>query len=146
MFPRVIWAKEARIIWRQHTHTCTRIMVHSCYGKTFECNPTWWQSKKAPGHLQTQINCFFLRLPAPRETRARLNVRSRPSDFAGPGSDLEDDDDDLLDDDEDPELGSDLSLNDLWSFYASKLLVKVRRRRTATDISFSNSKAQTEIK
>ncbi|XP_072245941.1 uncharacterized protein [Leuresthes tenuis] len=51
--------------------------------------------------------------PAPRERRARLNVRSRPSDFAGPASDLEDDDDDLLDDDEDPELGSDLSLNDL---------------------------------
>ncbi|KAM4547659.1 uncharacterized protein PAE49_016246 [Odontesthes bonariensis] len=51
--------------------------------------------------------------PAPRETRARLNVRSRPSDFAGPGSDLDDDDDLLDDDDENPELGSDLSLNDL---------------------------------
>lgn len=50
----------------------------------------------------------------------RLSVQSRRSDFAGPGSDLEEDDDDdddddndLLDDDVNPDLGSDLSLDDL---------------------------------
>ncbi|XP_078141869.1 uncharacterized protein LOC139908786 [Centroberyx gerrardi] len=49
--------------------------------------------------------------------RVRLSTQSRRSDFAGPGSDLEedddDDDDDLLDDDVNLGLGSDLSLNDL---------------------------------
>nr|XP_054590425.1 general vesicular transport factor p115 [Nothobranchius furzeri] len=60
--------------------------------------------------------------PAP-QPRARLSIRSRPSDFTGPDSDVEshhdnrDEDDYLLDDDDDdddnPELGSDLSLNDL---------------------------------
>ncbi|XP_028259491.1 trichohyalin isoform X2 [Parambassis ranga] len=52
-----------------------------------------------------------------QKPRVRLSVQSRRSDFAGAGSDLEDDDnegDDLLDDDDvDPDLGSDLSLNDL---------------------------------
>ncbi|XP_047443042.1 coiled-coil domain-containing protein 102A [Mugil cephalus] len=53
-----------------------------------------------------------------QKPRVRLSVQSRRSDFAGPGSDLEDDDenngDDLLDDDDaDPDLGSDLSLDDL---------------------------------
>ena len=45
----------------------------------------------------------------------RLSVQSRRSEFAGPGSDLEDDDDDNDDllDDVNPDLGSDLSLNDL---------------------------------
>nr|XP_046247425.1 uncharacterized protein LOC124060460 isoform X2 [Scatophagus argus] len=48
--------------------------------------------------------------------RVRLSVQSRRSDFAGPGSDLEDDDDnhdDELDDEVNPDLGSDLSLDDL---------------------------------
>lgn len=55
-----------------------------------------------------------------QKPRVRLSVQSRRSDFAGPGSDLEDDDDDddhdgddLLDDDVNPDLGSDLSLDDL---------------------------------
>ncbi|XP_058494616.1 uncharacterized protein LOC131465756 [Solea solea] len=55
-----------------------------------------------------------------QKPRVRLSVQSRRSDFAGPGSDLEDVDDDedddrncLLDDDLNPDLGSDLSLNDL---------------------------------
>nr|XP_019936850.1 PREDICTED: caspase recruitment domain-containing protein 14-like [Paralichthys olivaceus] len=54
-----------------------------------------------------------------QKPHARLSVQSRRSDFACPGSDLEDDDDvggdgeDLLDDDVDLDLGSDLSLNDL---------------------------------
>ncbi|XP_040896596.1 general vesicular transport factor p115 isoform X2 [Toxotes jaculatrix] len=56
-----------------------------------------------------------------QKPRVRLSVQSRRSDFAGPGSDLEDGDDDdddddgddLLDDDVNPDLGSDLSLNDL---------------------------------
>ena len=44
----------------------------------------------------------------------RLSVQSTRSDFAGPGSDLEDDDgDDLLDEDVHPDLESDLSLADL---------------------------------
>ncbi|XP_068449168.1 general vesicular transport factor p115 [Clinocottus analis] len=60
--------------------------------------------------------------PAPHQKpRVRLSVQSRRSDFAGPGSDLEeeeeeeecDDDDDLLDEDLNPDLGSDLSLDDL---------------------------------
>ncbi|TNN38387.1 hypothetical protein EYF80_051453 [Liparis tanakae] len=58
--------------------------------------------------------------PAPHQKpRVRLSVQSRRSDFAGPGSDLEegDDDDDegddLLDEDAIPDLGSDLSLDDL---------------------------------
>lgn len=41
---------------------------------------------------------------------------SHPREFAVPGSDVEDDDDDgddFLDDDVNPELGSDLSFNDL---------------------------------
>ncbi|XP_024859712.1 cingulin [Kryptolebias marmoratus] len=57
--------------------------------------------------------------PAP-QPRARLSIQSRPSEFAAPGSDVEDHDDsdadDLLDDDDDEgdlELGSNLSLNDL---------------------------------
>ncbi|XP_073332792.1 uncharacterized protein [Pagrus major] len=51
-----------------------------------------------------------------QKPRVRLSVQSRRSDFAGPASDLEDDDDDnddLLDDDVNPDLGSDLSLDDL---------------------------------
>uniref|UniRef100_A0A3Q1EEX1 Trichohyalin-like n=1 Tax=Acanthochromis polyacanthus TaxID=80966 RepID=A0A3Q1EEX1_9TELE len=52
-----------------------------------------------------------------QKPRVRLSVQSRRSHFAGPGSDLEDDDDedggDLLDDDVNPDLGSDISLNDL---------------------------------
>ncbi|GAA6222360.1 early endosome antigen 1-like [Lates japonicus] len=54
-----------------------------------------------------------------QKPRVRLSVQSRRSDFAGPGSDLEDGDDDddgddLLDlGDVNPDLGSDLSLNDL---------------------------------
>ncbi|XP_078115502.1 uncharacterized protein LOC144523655 [Sander vitreus] len=52
-----------------------------------------------------------------QKPRVRLSVQSRRSDFAGPGSDLEDDDDndgdDLLDEDVNPDFGSDLSLNDL---------------------------------
>ncbi|XP_033476546.2 uncharacterized protein LOC117253302 [Epinephelus lanceolatus] len=54
-----------------------------------------------------------------QKPRVRLSVQSRRSDFAGPGSDLEDDDDndddgdDLLGEDVNPDLGSDLSLNDL---------------------------------
>ncbi|KAL3047518.1 hypothetical protein OYC64_021673 [Pagothenia borchgrevinki] len=49
-----------------------------------------------------------------REPRVRLSVQSTRSDFAGPGSDLEDDDgDDLLDEDVHPDLDSDLSLADL---------------------------------
>uniref|UniRef100_A0A8P4KAU1 Epidermal growth factor receptor pathway substrate 15 n=1 Tax=Dicentrarchus labrax TaxID=13489 RepID=A0A8P4KAU1_DICLA len=57
-----------------------------------------------------------------QKPRVRLSVQSRRSDFAGPGSDLEEDDDDdddddeggdLLDDDVNPDLGSDLSLDDL---------------------------------
>ncbi|XP_054458910.1 dynactin subunit 1 [Anoplopoma fimbria] len=50
-----------------------------------------------------------------QKPRVRLSVQSRRSDFAGPGSDLEDDDndDDLLDEDVNPDLGSDLSLDDL---------------------------------
>ncbi|KAM6939328.1 uncharacterized protein PEZ65_005404 [Lycodopsis pacificus] len=56
--------------------------------------------------------------PAPHQKpRVRLSVQSRRSDFAGPGSDLEDDDDDdgddLLDEDVNADLGSDLSLDDL---------------------------------
>ncbi|XP_069006159.1 GRB10-interacting GYF protein 2 isoform X2 [Embiotoca jacksoni] len=59
--------------------------------------------------------------PAPKQKpQVRLSVQSRRSDFAGPGSDLEEeeddddnDEDDLLDDDVNPDLGSDLSLNDL---------------------------------
>ncbi|MEQ2294497.1 hypothetical protein AMECASPLE_004607 [Ameca splendens] len=51
--------------------------------------------------------------PAPHR-RAPPSVHSTPSDFAGPGSDVEDDSDDLLDDvDENAELESDLSLKDL---------------------------------
>ncbi|XP_033936557.1 uncharacterized protein [Pseudochaenichthys georgianus] len=50
-----------------------------------------------------------------QEPRVRLSVQSTRSDFAGPGSDLEDDDDgdDLLDEDVHPDLESDLSLADL---------------------------------
>ncbi|KAK5869993.1 hypothetical protein PBY51_024664 [Eleginops maclovinus] len=51
-----------------------------------------------------------------QEPRVRLSVQSRRSNFAGPGSDLEDDDDDgddLLDEDVNPDLESDLSLDDL---------------------------------
>ncbi|XP_039985421.1 centrosomal protein of 112 kDa [Xiphias gladius] len=55
-----------------------------------------------------------------QKPRVRLSVQSRRSNFAGPGSDLEDGDDvnnddgdDLLDDDVSPDLGSDLSFNDL---------------------------------
>ncbi|XP_030289141.1 E3 ubiquitin-protein ligase BRE1A isoform X1 [Sparus aurata] len=51
-----------------------------------------------------------------QKPRVRLSVQSRRSDFAGPASDLEDDDDDnddLLNDDVNPDLGSDLSLDDL---------------------------------
>ncbi|KAE8294377.1 hypothetical protein D5F01_LYC07330 [Larimichthys crocea] len=53
-----------------------------------------------------------------QKPRVRLSVQSRRSDFAGPGSDLEDDDDDddgedFLGDDANPDLGSDLSLDDL---------------------------------
>ncbi|XP_076582384.1 uncharacterized protein LOC143318201 isoform X2 [Chaetodon auriga] len=51
-----------------------------------------------------------------QKPRVRLSVQSRRSDFAGPGSDQEDDDDnndDFLDDDVNPDLGSDLSLDDL---------------------------------
>ncbi|XP_074492024.1 uncharacterized protein LOC141768039 [Sebastes fasciatus] len=54
-----------------------------------------------------------------QKPRVRLSVQSRRSDFAGPGSDLEDDDDnddegdDLLDEEVNPDLGSDLSLDDL---------------------------------
>ncbi|XP_068558489.1 general vesicular transport factor p115 [Cebidichthys violaceus] len=56
--------------------------------------------------------------PAPHQKpRVRLSIQSRRSDFAGPGSDLEDDDDDdgddLLDEDVNADLGSDLSLDDL---------------------------------
>lgn len=51
--------------------------------------------------------------PAPSR-RARPSVQSTPSEFAVPGSDLEDNCDDPLDDvDDDPELESDLSLSDL---------------------------------
>lgn len=65
-----------------------------------------------------QINTsVFSSLPA-QQLRRRLSVQFTPSEFAVPGSDVEDhvdsDGDDLLDDDvDDPELGSDLSLNDL---------------------------------
>ncbi|KAI3368941.1 hypothetical protein L3Q82_025908 [Scortum barcoo] len=59
-----------------------------------------------------------------QKPRVRLSVQSRRSDFAGPRSDLEEDDDeeddnddddgdDLLDDDVNPDVESDLSLNDL---------------------------------
>ncbi|XP_038572286.1 dynactin subunit 1 isoform X1 [Micropterus salmoides] len=49
-----------------------------------------------------------------QKPRVRLSVQSRRSDFAGPESDLEDDDDDdPLDDDVNPDLVSDLSLDDL---------------------------------
>ncbi|KAM7388498.1 hypothetical protein PAMP_024668 [Pampus punctatissimus] len=53
-----------------------------------------------------------------QKPRVRLSVQSRRSNFAGPGTDPEeedddDDDDDLLEDDLNPDLGSDLSLNDL---------------------------------
>ncbi|XP_059196938.1 uncharacterized protein LOC131977573 [Centropristis striata] len=53
-----------------------------------------------------------------QKPRVRLSVQSRRSDFAGPGSDVEEDDDDvdgddLLDEDVNPDLGSDLSLDDL---------------------------------
>ncbi|TDH08347.1 hypothetical protein EPR50_G00096530 [Perca flavescens] len=54
-----------------------------------------------------------------QKPRVRLSVQSRRSNFASPGSDLEDDDDhdgdgdDLLDEDVNPDFGSDLSLNDL---------------------------------
>ncbi|XP_068599536.1 coiled-coil domain-containing protein 159 [Brachionichthys hirsutus] len=54
--------------------------------------------------------------PAPHQKPpVRLSVQSRRSDFAGPGSDLEDDDDDDNDNDNylNPDLGSDLSLGDL---------------------------------
>ncbi|XP_056271532.1 fas-binding factor 1 homolog [Pseudoliparis swirei] len=56
--------------------------------------------------------------PAPHQKpRVRLSVQSRRSDFAGPGSDLEEGDDDegddRLDEDVSPDLGSDLSLDDL---------------------------------
>ncbi|XP_034085718.1 BICD family-like cargo adapter 1 [Gymnodraco acuticeps] len=47
-----------------------------------------------------------------QEPRVRLSVQSTRSDFAGPGSDL-DDGDDLLDEDVHPDLESDLSLADL---------------------------------
>ncbi|XP_035032101.1 nuclear matrix constituent protein 1 isoform X1 [Hippoglossus stenolepis] len=56
----------------------------------------------------------------PQKPHVRLSVQSRRSDFACPGSDLEDDDndeggdeEDLLDYNVDPDLASDLSLNDL---------------------------------
>lgn len=39
MFPRVILAHEAGLIWRLYPHMHTLIVVHSCYGKTFECLP-----------------------------------------------------------------------------------------------------------
>ncbi|XP_029988185.1 uncharacterized protein LOC115418031 [Sphaeramia orbicularis] len=60
-----------------------------------------------------------------QKPRVRLSVQSRRSNFDGLGTDLEEDDDgdecddgdegddDLLDDDVNPDLGSDLSLNDL---------------------------------
>ncbi|XP_034036278.1 myosin heavy chain, non-muscle [Thalassophryne amazonica] len=53
-----------------------------------------------------------------QKPRARLSIQSRRSDFAGLGSDQEEDDgendgDDLFDDDVNPDSGSDLSLNDL---------------------------------
>ncbi|XP_032380986.1 uncharacterized protein LOC116695053 [Etheostoma spectabile] len=54
-----------------------------------------------------------------QKPRVRLSVQSRRSDFAGSGSDLEEEDgnegdgDDLLDEDLNPDFGSDLSLNDL---------------------------------
>ncbi|XP_039666688.1 general vesicular transport factor p115 isoform X1 [Perca fluviatilis] len=60
-----------------------------------------------------------------QKPRVRLSVQSRRSNFASPGSDLEDDNDDdddddgdgdgddLLDEDVNPDFGSDLSLNDL---------------------------------
>ncbi|XP_053177626.1 cingulin-like protein 1 [Scomber japonicus] len=51
-----------------------------------------------------------------QKPRVRLSVQSRRSDFAGPGTDPEEEeeeDDDLLDEDLNPDLGSDLSLNDL---------------------------------
>ncbi|XP_068174685.1 trichohyalin isoform X2 [Antennarius striatus] len=56
------------------------------------------------------------REPAPHQPPVRLSVQSRRSDFAGPGSDLEEDDDDDDDDNDNylnPDLGSDLSLGDL---------------------------------
>ncbi|XP_044056769.1 NF-kappa-B essential modulator [Siniperca chuatsi] len=53
-----------------------------------------------------------------QKPQVRLSVQSRRSNFSGPGSDLEDDEDnddgdDLLDDDVNPDLRSDLSLDDL---------------------------------
>ncbi|KAM9761299.1 uncharacterized protein ACNS7B_003779 isoform 2-T5 [Menidia menidia] len=55
--------------------------------------------------------------PAIQERGRHLSVQSRPSSFAGPASDLEDDDDndsdDLLDDRLNPESGSELCLDDL---------------------------------
>ncbi|KAM7410268.1 hypothetical protein PAMA_001622 [Pampus argenteus] len=50
-----------------------------------------------------------------QKPRVRLSVQSRRSNFAGPGTDPEedDDDDDFLEDDLNPDLGSDLSLDDL---------------------------------
>lgn len=61
--------------------------------------------------------------PAPHQKpTVRLSVQSRRIDLAGPGSDLEggededddnDDGEDFLDDDVNPDLGSDLSLDDL---------------------------------
>ncbi|XP_062251875.1 uncharacterized protein LOC133960983 isoform X2 [Platichthys flesus] len=54
----------------------------------------------------------------PQKPQVRLSVQSRRSDFSCPGSDLEDndesgDEEDLLDYNVDPDLASDLSLNDL---------------------------------
>lgn len=59
---------------------------------------------------------FFSSLPA-QQLRPHLSVQSKRSEFAVPGSDVEDhvdsDGDDLLDDVDNPESGPDLSLSDL---------------------------------
>ncbi len=87
-----------------------KVHSSSVRGRKFPTKVVIKRLKKEP---QFQI-VNFLPLPAPyHKPQVRLSVQSRRSDFAGPGSDEEDgDDDDLLDNDVDPDLGSELSLDD----------------------------------